>query len=105
MLATWDFVGWWRPEEVREFIAELDPERTILLDYTSDGRDEKQSFVNWGIVNRFPWIFGLFHAYEAESELRGDYDRTEERLKIAAEDPMCRGMVLWPELSHSDPLV
>lgn len=105
MLATWDFVGWWRPEEVREFIAELDPERTILLDYTSDGRDEKQSFVNWGIVNRFPWIFGLFHAYEAESELRGDYDRTEERLKIAAEDPMCKGMVLWPELSHSDPLV
>ena len=105
MLATWDFTGWWRPEEVREFLGELDKERTILLDYTSDGTDERQSFVSWGVLNQFPWIFGLFHAYEAESELRGAYDRTNERLRLAADDPACKGMVLWPELSHSDPLV
>ena len=105
MLATWDFTGWWRAEEVREFLSELDPERTILLDYTSDGTDPEQSFVAWDVKNKFPWIFGLFHAYEPESELRGAYDRTDERLKMAADDPACKGMILWPELSHSDPLI
>ena len=47
----------------------------------------------------------MFHAYESESELRGPYDRTDERLKIAKDDPFCKGMILWPELAHSDPLV
>lgn len=105
MLATWDFTGWWRPYEVQEFLGELDKDHTILLDYTSDGTDPKQSFVGWNVTNKFPWIFGLFHAYEPESELRGAYDRTNERLKLAADDPECKGMILWPELSHSDPLV
>ncbi len=105
MLATWDFVGWWRPEEVRAFIDELDPERTVILDYTSEGKDEIQNFTSWGVVNKFPWIFGLFHAYESESELRGPYERSDERLRVAANDPYCKGMILWPELSHSDPLI
>ncbi len=105
MLASWDFVGWWQPHEVQNLIKELDPERTIILDYTSEGNDVMQNFTNWGIVNSFPWIFGLFHAYEPESELRGPYDRIEERLKIAKDDPFCKGMVLWPELAHSDPIV
>lgn len=104
-VGTWDFVGWWQPHEVQEFIKELDPERTVILDYTSEGRDEIQNFTNWGIVDKFPWIFGLFHAYEANSELRGPYARTAERLKIAMEDEKCKGMILWPELSHSDPIV
>lgn len=105
MLASWDFVGWWRPEEVQSLIDELDPERTIILDYTSEGSDDIQNFTSWGIVGKFPWIFGLFHAYESESELRGPYDLTKQRLKIAADDPYCKGMILWPELSHSDPVV
>lgn len=104
-LASWDFVGWWRPQEVQELMKELDPERTIILDYTSEGTDEIQNFTNWGVVHQFPWIYGLFHAYESESELRGQYDIADERLKIAAEDPFCKGMILWPELSHSDPIV
>ncbi|MBO5021124.1 MAG: hypothetical protein J6D52_10715, partial [Clostridia bacterium] len=79
--------------------------KTILLDYTSDTNDPEHSFLNWGVVGKFPWIFGMFHAYESESELRGPYDRTDERLKIANDDPYCKGMILWPELSHSDPLV
>ncbi len=105
MLATWDFTGWWRPFEVREFLGELSKEHTILLDYTSDGTDPKQSFVSWDVTNKFPWIFGLFHAYEPESELRGAYNRTDERLRKASDDPCCKGMILWPELSHSDPLI
>jgi hypothetical protein len=104
-IASWDFVGWWQKDEVKELIKEFDPNRTVILDYTSEINDPEQSFLNWNIVNRFPWIFGLFHAYEAESELRGPYERTAERLEIAASDPYCKGMILWPELSHSDPIV
>lgn len=105
MIASWDFIGWWKPEEVQQLIKELDPDRTLILDYTSESDDPAIGFQNWGIVGKFPWIFGLFHAYEAESSLRGIYDTSTERLAIAAEDPFCKGMILWPELSHSDPLV
>ena len=105
MLASWDFVGWWSGAEVQSLIKELNAENTIILDYTSDVSDPDECFINWGVVGKFPWIFGLFHAYESESELRGAYERSDERLKIAAEDPYCKGMILWPELSHSDPLV
>ena len=104
-LASWDFVGWWTGEEVQKLVKELNPENTIILDYTSDVNDPEQSFLNWGVVNNFPWVFGLFHAYESESELRGNYKRIEERLNVAASDPYCKGMILWPELSHSDPIV
>ena len=105
MLAAWDFIGWWSPDEVQGLLKELDPEKTVILDYTSEVDDPEISFLHWGVVGRFPWIFGLFHGYESESELRGPYDRSNERLKVAAADPMCKGMVLWPELSHSDPVV
>ncbi|MBE6599652.1 MAG: hypothetical protein E7640_00380 [Ruminococcaceae bacterium] len=105
MIASWDFIGWWKSEEVRALLGELDPERTMLLDYTSDIDDPDQSFLNWGTIGKFPWIFGLFHAYEPESSLKGQYDRNDERLRVAAADPMCQGMIFWPELSHSDPLI
>jgi len=105
MLASWDFCGFWYTEDVAEFFRELDPERTIILDYTSDMNDPDHSFLHWDVVGKFPWIFGLFHAYESESELRGPYHRSDERLKVAAADPFCKGMILWPELAHSDPLV
>ena len=104
-LASWDFVGWWSGDEVKKLISELDPQRTIILDYTSDVSDPNESFINWGVVGKFPWIYGLFHAYESESEIRGAYERSDERLKIAADDEYCKGMILWPELSHSDPLI
>lgn len=105
LLASWDFVGFWSVEEVRALVRELDPERTILMDYASEMNDPEHSFLQWGVVGKFPWIFGLFHAYESESELRGPYDRAEERLKTAAGDPYCKGMILWPELAHNDPLI
>ena len=104
-IASWDFIGWWKGCEVEKLVKEFDPRRTVILDYTSECDDPEQSFLNWGVIGKFPWIFGLFHAYESESELRGPYARTTERLKLAADDPMCQGMILWPELAHSDPLV
>lgn len=104
-VASWDFACLWTGDEVKALISELDPENTIILDYTSEMNDPEQSFLHWGVVNHFPWVFGLFHAYESESELRGPYERTNARLEIASEDPYCKGMILWPELSHSDPIV
>lgn len=104
-LASWDFIGWWKPDDVKKLVAELDPSRTVILDYTSEVDDPDISFLNWGVVRRFPWVFGLFHAYESESELRGPYARTAERLAVAVADPYCKGMILWPELSHNDPIV
>ncbi len=105
MLAGWDLFFKWKPEEVPRLLSELDPERTLILDYEGEGHDPEYTFLNWGIVGRFPWIFGLFHAYEPQSALHGPYDRSDERLKIAADDPYCKGMVIWPELSHTDPLL
>ena len=105
MLASWDFGGYWQAAEVERLTEELDPERTLILDYTSEIVDPLNSFLNWGVVGKFPWVFGLFHAFESESEIRGPYDRIEERFSVAAKDPCCKGMIYWPELSHSDPLI
>jgi len=105
LIASWDFVMYWRPEEVREFVRELDPERTLILDYTSDTDDELRNFQNWGVVGKFPWIFGIFNDWEPNSEPRGNYDVIARRLEVAAADPMCRGMISWPENSHSDTLM
>lgn len=105
LIASWDFIGWWFPEEVQKLMAEFDPERTIILDYTSEHDDPDRTFLKWGVVGKFPWIFGIFHAYERQNCLRGQYDVTKSRLEVAREDPFCKGMIFWPELSHSDPLV
>ncbi len=105
LLASWDLWDQWTPEEVQGLVSELDPESHMILDYTSEGNEPVNNFQNWGVVGKFPWIFGLFHAFESESEIRGPYDLSNERLKVAAADPFCKGMVLWPELSHSDPLI
>lgn len=105
MLATWDFAGYWQSAEVARLMEELDPDRTVILDYTSEIVDPDNSFLNWGVVGKFPWIFGIFHAFESESEIRGPYDRIEARFSVAAKDPCCKGMIYWPELSHSDPLI
>ncbi len=105
LIASWDFCMTWTPEEVQALIEELDPARTIILEYTSDTTDEVCNFTNWGLVNRFPWIFGIFHAYEPANDIRGNYEQLERRLPIAAEDPMCKGLVYWPECSHTDTLM
>lgn len=103
-IASWDLWMRWTPDEVKSLISELDPNQSIILDYTSD-TVKKNNFTEWGLVGKFPWIFGIFSGYEPNSDIRGYYELTNERLKIAKADSMCRGLVLWPELSHGDPLI
>ena len=105
LIASWDFVMYWEPEEVREFVRELDPAKTLILDYTSDTDDELRNFQNWGVVGKFPWIFGIFNDWEPNNEPRGNYGAIARRLEVAAADPACRGMIMWPENSHSDTLM
>lgn len=104
LIASWDLWMRFTPDEVKALVAELDPNQSIILDYTSDTAREN-NFTRWNVVNKFPWIFGIFSAFEPNSEIRGFYELTNERLKLAKNDPACRGLILWPELSHGDPFV
>ena len=105
LVTGWEFAGFWHNDEIPPFLSELDPQRMTILDYTSDHDDPERTFPAWGILGKFPWILGLFHAYERNSDVHGNYDRIKERLEIASADSMCRGMVIWPEMSHSDTLM
>lgn len=104
LIASWDLWMRFTPEEVRELVGELDPSQSIILDYTSD-TVRKNNFTQWGLCDKFPWIFGIFSAYEPESDIRGFYGHINERVAFAKSDSACKGMILWPELSHGDPLV
>ena len=108
LVGSWDFREHWRwsPERVREFVATLNPANTLILDYIADLPEaQRNSFTQWGIVGKFPWIFGIFHAYEAHNDMRGNYPQIQDRFPIAVDDPMCKGVVLWPENSHQDTLM
>lgn len=102
LIASWDLWMHFSPEEVRELVSEFDPSQVILFDYTSDTMREN-NFTTWGVLDRFPWVFGIFSGYEQNSEIRGYYELTNERLKLAKSDKMCKGLIFWPELSHGDP--
>ncbi|MBR6553625.1 MAG: hypothetical protein IKT91_03355, partial [Clostridia bacterium] len=104
LLASWDLWMFYTPEEVQALLAQLDKEQVILLDYTADSM-RGSNFRTWGVEGTFPWIFGIFHAYEPSNELRGDYPMLAERLEKAKNDPFCKGMVFWPECSHGDPFM
>ena len=105
LIASWDFSMYWTAEQVRELVSQLNPANTLILDYTSDSDDEANCFKNWGVMGRFPWVFGIFHAYESDNEMRGNYDVIARNLPMAASDPMCKGLIYWPEISHSDTLL
>ena len=105
LIATWDFFFCLKPDEIREIVNLLDPERTIVLDYTVDLKAKDNDFENWGIVGKLPWIFGIFHAYEPQNYIHGDYEYINKKLEVANNDPFCKGMAFWPELSHSDVLM
>ncbi len=116
-IGSWDFVNNWHdPALIRDLVSRLDPANTVLFDYTSDSQKEltipggKKSlqpndFTQWDVVGRFPWIFGIFHAFESGSEPRGNYRVIAERLPVAAADPFCKGVCFWPETSHTDTLM
>lgn len=108
LIASWDFYyPGWTGDEVARLLGLLSPENTIILDYTCDlpQRFRSSNFTQWGMVGKFPWMFGIFHAYEWETELRGNYDLIQERMPLAAADPMCKGFIYWPENAHSDSLI
>ena len=108
LVGSWDFREYWRwtPERVRSFVDTLDPSNTIVFDYISDLPEAKLNlFTQWGVVGKFPWMFGIFHAYEAQNDMRGNYPQIRERFPVAAEDPMCKGVFMWAENSHQDTLM
>ena len=104
LLAGWDFYNQWKKEEVPELIKELDPLRTLIWDYEADTKSEN-NFTNWGVVGKFPYIFGIFEALEAAADIRANYDIIQERIAVAANDPFCKGYIFWPEMSHADILM
>lgn len=105
LIAAWDFFFCLKPEEIREITALFHPDEIIIFDYTVDLKAKNNDFENWDIVGKIPWIFGIFHAYEPQNHIHGDYEYLNKKLAIAKEDPFCKGMAFWPELSHSDTLM
>ena len=105
LIASWDFFFCLKPDEIQEITALLNPEKTLLLDYTVDLKATNNDFENWDIVGKLPWIFGIFHAYEPQNHIHGDYEYINKKLEVANNDPFCKGMAFWPELSHSDTLM
>lgn len=100
LIASWDLWQHFEQDEIKQLLKEIDPNQAIIFDYTSD-TTSVNNFTNWGVVGKFPYIFGMFLGYSRNSDIRSNFALTEERLKIAASDSYCRGLVLWPELSHS----
>ena len=105
LIAGWDFYFRLKAHEVRDMVKIFDPEKTLILDYSSDLKREENDFEVWDIMGKVPWIFGIFHGYAPDSHTHGDYDFIAKKLAVAASDPFCKGMDLWPELSHSDTLM
>jgi len=102
LIGSWDFVGWrWKDKDVQKLVKEFDPKRTIILDYTSD-KDNKVTYRDWDLYQKFPYIFGIFHSLEKNSDIHEDYSILTPRLKEAADDSKCIGLITWSEISHSD---
>ncbi len=100
LVASWDF-NWWKNEDVARLLDELDPRRTIILDYLADC-PSKKSYRDGGMFGRFPWIFGIFASFACNSDIHEDYAILAPRLREAAGDRQCVGLVTWPEISHND---
>lgn len=105
LIASWDFFFCLKPDEIKEITSLFNPEKTIILDYTVDLKAKNNDFETWDIVGKMPWIFGIFHAYEPQNHIHGDYEYINKKLEVANNDPLCKGMAFWPELSHSDTLM
>ena len=105
LIASWDFMFRWKAPEVRRLLTELDPSNMLILDYTIDSDSRSNNFISWNLPHHFPWIFGIFQAYEPQNDLFFDFSRAEEMYIPVQDDPMCRGMVIWSENSHSNPLL
>lgn len=101
LLAAWDFWNTHKNEEVKALLANFRDDNIIVLDYTSDTKAEN-NFTKWGVIGNIPYIFGMFHGYSSQCDIREDYAQTQKRLGLVLDDKFCIGMVYWPELSHGD---
>ena len=104
LIASWDIFYTYQPVEAQMMFQMFDKEQCIVFDYASDTAIEN-NFTNWSIVNHFPYVFGCFVGYEDQNDSMGYYFLTEERMKIAKADECCKGIIMWPELAHSDILM
>ncbi len=101
IIAGWDFIAWWKEQDVHRLLKEFDPAKTIVFDYTADDA-AKITFREWNLAGNFPWFFGIFHSYARNSDIHEDYALLAERLRMAAPDEKCQGLFVWSEISHSD---
>ena len=104
LIASWDIFYTYQPDEAQVMFQMFDKEQCIVFDYASDTAIEN-NFTNWGVVNHFPYVFGCFAGYEDQNDTMGYYFLTEERMKTAKADEACKGIIMWPELVHSDILM
>ena len=108
LIEGWDLHDAWNPAEVRELIPKLNPETTVIWDYEADASSKfsessgGRNFTEWGVVGRFPYVFGMLMALERGCDIRLDYNIVTIRQRIIRDDSFCVGYSLWPETSHSD---
>ena len=110
LMEGWDFYLCWTPEEMRRLTAALDPENTIIWDFMADANGMRgypwiptdNNFTQWGVTNRFPYVFGYTLAHERGLDVRCNYAKIREREAAIVNDPMCKGYCIWPENSHTD---
>lgn len=103
LLAGWDFMFRWQSDQVKQLLAELDPQNTIILDYTCDSGFRKNNYLTWELPGKFPWIFGIFQGLEPHNDLSFDLPQCRHQLAGLQNDPQCQGIVLWSESSHNNP--
>ena len=101
LIASWDMWCKYTDDEVRALTKRLNPENTIFFDYTSD-TVQYNNFRRWGLVGEFPYVIGIFHGFSRNSEIRGNYALTDKCISDVSADEKCKGLIFWPELSHSD---
>ena len=104
LLAGWDFYHSWTDSEVRALLPSLDPKRVVIWDYEADAY-ARSNFTQWDVVGKFPYTFGIFLTLEQGLDVRANYSVIEERERIIASDPFCKGYIFWPESSHTDSLL
>jgi len=102
LIASWDFMFRWAPEDVRALLKHFDPENTVILDYTADSNFVRNNYKTWDLPGKFPWIYGIFQGLEPQNTLGFDFDRTGAQLDEALADPLCKGLVIWSENSHAN---
>lgn len=101
---NWDLMcNQWEPGDVRKLLSCIGDDPNIhMLSFTNDVEAGMNAITEWGVPHTFPYLLGFFTANMPESEIQGNFDMMENRLAIAKKDPLCHGLLLWPEASHVD---